>query len=66
MHCINILYYICIIIIKTITKMNNTTTEQELRKQLKKSLDLLIKVYNKEEVEINYFDLRDIDYLLIK
>ena len=47
-------------------KMTNTTTEQELRKQLKKSLDLLIKVYNKEEVEINYFDLRDIEEVLRK
>ena len=46
--------------------MTNTTTEQELRKQLKKSLDLLIKVYNKEEVEINYFDLRDIEEVLRK
>ncbi len=46
--------------------MTNTTKEQELRKQLKKSLDLLIKVYNKEEVEINYFDLRDIEEVLRK
>ena len=32
--------------------MTNTTTEQELRKQLKKSLDLLIKVYDKEELKL--------------
>ena len=46
--------------------MTHTTTEQELREQLQKSLELLIKVYNKEEVEVSFFDLRDIELTLKK
>ena len=41
------------------------TANQELRDQLQKSLELLIKVYNKEEVDINVIDLMQIESTLL-